>query len=73
MELELLEKCLESGKELKQALLMQQKVILRFVNMLTKKDSEDFQCPMCEEIFSTKYQDFENHVVNHFEIDSLSF
>lgn len=77
--LEEIAKCQKSAQELKQSLLDQQELLRQSLFQVFKlklvashhdpKTSDHHLCPMCESVLITDYQDFEQHVLDHFDLD----
>lgn len=69
-------RALEATKKLKEALIYQQETLKCLLKTCGKTASHATikQCPMCETIFQhVSNEEFENHVINHFEIENLSY
>lgn len=60
------EKCFESAQKLKEASQIQQKILKKILNMSKVPNK---QCPMCETFFEVDQEEFENHVIDHFQVD----
>ena len=61
--------CLKATEDLKEALLDQQNILKHLLNVF-KKPKKYRCCPMCETFFEIENnEDFENHVMSHFEVD----
>lgn len=62
--------CLKATEDLKEALLDQQK-LLKHLLIVFNKPKKYRCCPMCETFFETENDDdFEDHVMSHFEVDN---
>lgn len=66
-------KCLDQTQKLKKALIYQQETLKKLLKIEKCCQAQMKQCPMCETYFeNVSTEDFENHVINHFEIKDLS-
>lgn len=62
-----LEKCLESTRKLKTAVLQQQKVVILQLKKFGREKQPKRVCPFCECVFDDhiEYEVFEQHVIEH--------
>jgi len=70
--------CQKSAQDVKQCLLAQQELLRQNLFQVFKlklvvhdpKTSDHHLCPMCESVILTDYQEFEQHVLDHFDLEA---
>jgi len=67
-------KCLrQNAEELKKTALCQQNLLKKMLANFKKFPNFSKQCcPMCETVFDMTYEEFENHVISHFQPENNS-